>query len=147
MRLLERFVYVDPSCKSWLAPAGAVVDGASIPQVAWSVIGGPFEGKYRDASVIHDVACSEKKASWQEVHLVFYYAMLARNVEILRAKVMYAAVYHFGPRWGPPNAKGTEPRSLREQDFETLRNTIERRETAKEPQGPMSLEEIRSFRP
>ena len=155
MRLLEKFIYVDPFCKSWSAPIGAVVDGASIPRIAWSVIGGPFEGKYRDASVIHDVACIEKKSTWQDVHLVFYYAMLARNVESWRAKVMYAAVYHFGPRWFPPNAKGgiIEPRTLNEQDFEKLKKVIQAREQqfAKGgkagPAAAMTLEEIRSFKP
>jgi Protein of unknown function (DUF1353) len=41
-------------------PAGAIVGGASIPQVFWSIIGGPFEDKYREASVIHDYYCEQK---------------------------------------------------------------------------------------
>ena len=100
MKLMEAFVYVDPHGQRWNAPAGSVVNGASIPQFAWSIIGGPFEGKYRDASVIHDVACRSKERPWQDVHEAFYTAMLASGVEAIRAKVMYAAVYHFGPRWG-----------------------------------------------
>src|SRR4051812_36581695 len=47
MRLLEPFEYVEPSGRRWPVPSGVVVDGASIPQVFWSVIGGPFEGLYR----------------------------------------------------------------------------------------------------
>jgi hypothetical protein len=101
MKLLEELTYVEPYCRAWVAPAGAVVDGASIPRFAWSVIGGPFEGRYRDASVIHDVACEEQSAPWEYVHLTFYYAMLARGVDTKTAKIMYAAVYHFGPRWDP----------------------------------------------
>jgi hypothetical protein len=100
MKLVEDFAYVDPHGRKWIAPAGSVVNGASIPQFAWSIIGGPFEGKYRDASVIHDVACRKKEAPWQDAHEAFYTAMLASGVDTLRAKVMYAAVYHFGPRWG-----------------------------------------------
>jgi hypothetical protein len=99
MKLLKPLVFVDPDKLEWTAPAGSVVDGASIPQAAWSLIGGPFEGKYRNASVIHDVACVEKTRSWQAVHNVFYYAMLASGVDQLKAKTMYAAVYQFGPRW------------------------------------------------
>ncbi len=34
------------------------------------------------------------------VHRTFYTAMRASSVDVWRAKVMYAAVYHFGPRWG-----------------------------------------------
>lgn len=99
MRLTEPFSYISPKNVSWDAPTGSVVDGASIPQVAWSIIGGPFEGKYRDASVIHDVACVRRDHAWQDVHEAFYTAMLASGVDTTKAKIMYAAVYHFGPRW------------------------------------------------
>jgi hypothetical protein len=99
MRLLTPFSYVDPKGNTWTAPAGWVIDGASIPVFAWSVVGGPFNGKYRDASVIHDVACDQKAQPWEVVHEAFYWAMMASGVEPWRAKVMYAAVYHFGPRW------------------------------------------------
>jgi hypothetical protein len=100
MKLVDHFAYVDPRGRKWNAPAGSIVNGASIPQFAWSIIGGPFEGKYREASVIHDVACRNKDRPWQDVHEAFYMAMLASGVDTLKAKVMYAAVYHFGPRWG-----------------------------------------------
>ena len=99
MRLLAPFSYVDPNGTTWTAPAGWVIDGASIPVFAWSVTGGPFQGRYRDASVIHDVACDQKSQPWETVHEAFYWAMMASGVEPWRAKVMYAAVYHFGPRW------------------------------------------------
>ena len=99
MTLVEPFAYLDPSGVRWDAPKGATVDGASIPQFAWSIIGGPFEGKYRASSVIHDVACVEKKRPWEAVHHTFYTGMLASGVSTVKAKVMYAAVYHFGPRW------------------------------------------------
>lgn len=93
------FVYRDPKGLEWRAPEGWVVDGASIPPLAWPFIGGPFEGKYRNASVIHDVGCDQKIRDWEAVHEVFYWAMLASGVETWRAKIMYGAVYHFGPRW------------------------------------------------
>jgi hypothetical protein len=55
--------------------------------------------------VIHDFYCDSKKRSWQDTHKVFYYAMRAANVDEKTAKIMYGAVYLFGPRWGP----GTQP--------------------------------------
>jgi hypothetical protein len=61
MKLIEGFGYIDPSGVRWDAPAGWVVDGASIPRIGWSLIGGPFEGRYRNASVIHDIACDQKQ--------------------------------------------------------------------------------------
>lgn len=99
MELQSDFRYIDPFGKEWLAPRGAKVDGASIPPAAWPIIGGPFEGKYRNASVIHDVACQRKDRPWQEVHRVFYDAMLTSGVPSLKAKTMYAAVLLGGPKW------------------------------------------------
>ncbi len=99
MQLQEDFGYLDVSEKLWIAPSGSVVDGASIPQPFWSIIGGPFEGKYRNASIIHDVGCDQKKEPWEDVHRVFFEASLSSGVETSKAKLMYAAVYHFGPRW------------------------------------------------
>lgn len=99
MRLLAPLLFYDPKGKRWDAPKDWVIDGASIPQPAWSFSGGPFEGKYRNASVIHDVGCDRKVEPWEAVHEVFYYGMLASGVEPWRAKIMYGAVYHFGPRW------------------------------------------------
>jgi len=98
--LLENFVYIDPKGHTWGAPAGWKIDGASIPRPFWSIIGGPFEGKYRDASVIHDVACDQRNMAWKEVHQMFYNAMRCSGTEERQAKIMYYAVYHFGPRWG-----------------------------------------------
>lgn len=99
MQLEEDFKYIDPAKVEWDAPKGWLVDGASIPQFAWSFIGGPYEGLYRKASVIHDVACDQKKRPWQEVHRAFYNAMLAGGVSEIKAKIMYGAVYLGGPRW------------------------------------------------
>lgn len=64
------------------------------------MIGGPFEGPYSNASVVHDVACDQRQRPWRDVHLAFYTAMLAAKVDSVNAKVMYGAVYQFGPRWG-----------------------------------------------
>jgi hypothetical protein len=47
MKLVEDFAYIDNASVRWDAPKGSVIDGASIPRVLWTVIGGPFEGKYR----------------------------------------------------------------------------------------------------
>jgi hypothetical protein len=100
MVLLVNFVYIDPKGQLWGAPAGSKTDGASIPQAFWSIIGGPFEGKYREAAVIHDVACDQRSRSWKDVHYAFYTAMRCSGVDEMKAKIMYYAVYNFGPRWG-----------------------------------------------
>src|SRR5262249_32032643 len=106
MRLREDFAFVDASGRVWKAPKGSVVNGASIPQALWWS-GGPFEGRYRSASVVHDVFCAEtpKTATWQAVHRMFYDAMIASGENKARALVMYRAVHGFGPKWPDPRAE------------------------------------------
>jgi hypothetical protein len=98
-QLIQPFSFIDVSKKMWSVPEGAIVDGASIPQAFCGVIGGPWEGKYAKSSVIHDYYCEIKTEDWKDVHRAFYYGMLANDAEIFRAKIMYWAVYRFGPRW------------------------------------------------
>jgi Protein of unknown function (DUF1353) len=99
MQLENAFSFVDPSGKTWDVPAGAITDGASIPRVLW-VAYPPFTGKYRIAAVVHDHYCQSKNESWKATHAVFYDALRAAGVDDATAKTMWAAVYHFGPRWG-----------------------------------------------
>jgi hypothetical protein len=101
MRLVESFAYVDVAGTHWPAPAESVVNGASIPQAFWSMIGGPFVGRFRNASVVHDVACVERTEGWREVHRMFYEACRCADAPLIKSKIMYYAVYHFGPRWQP----------------------------------------------
>lgn len=99
MRLLDNFAYKDPSNVTWDAPKDAVIDGASIPHAFWSLVGGPFEGRYRNASVVHDIACEKRNRPWKQVHRMFYNACRRGKVSKKKALVMYGAVYHGGPRW------------------------------------------------
>ena len=99
MTLVEPFAYIDAHDVRWDAPAGSVVNGASIPRGFWTLIGGPFEGRFRNASVVHDVACVTRDRAWREVHRMFYDACRCGGVGRAKATTMYYAVYHFGPRW------------------------------------------------
>lgn len=145
MELQEAYAYVDPDGQAWAAPKGSQIDGASIPQAAWSIVGGPFEGKYRNASVVHDVACAVRSRTWQSTHLAFYLGMRASQVDEDTAKLLYAAVYHYGPRWPDPGKSIVGPRPVQvsrpmtRQDAERLRRRIE----TEKP----TLEEIQSFEP
>lgn len=100
MRLLEDFTYTDSGGSQWTAKKGYETDGASIPWVFWSIVGGPFEGDYRKAAVIHDWYCHQKSRPWQDVHRIFYYASRAEGVGEIKSKILYAAVMFGGPRWG-----------------------------------------------
>ena len=105
MKLLRGLSFIDDANKYWLAKADSVINGASIPKMLWSLIGSPFVGKYRRASVLHDVHCHIKINHWQDVHMMFHEAMLADGVDHGLADLMFQAVYLFGPRW---DSKGKE---------------------------------------
>lgn len=99
MELVKPFDYLDSHGVKWPVPAGTRVDGASIPTAFWSLLGAPFTGKFREASVVHDYYCQTKSRHWKAVHKVFFDGMTARGVDGIQSKLMYLAVYRFGPRW------------------------------------------------
>ena len=99
MTLLQELRYTDPNGIVWIAPTGSVVDGASIPRSLWSFMGGPFEGKYRKASVLHDVSYDQKGRPPQECDRMFYDAMRCSGVGAVEAKTMYYALCRFGRHW------------------------------------------------
>ena len=49
--------------------------------------------------------------------------MIASGVSTLKAKIMYGAVYAFGPRW----AEGAAPGQFSQEAFDALRSYIEKR--------------------
>lgn len=98
-KLESDFRFKDPNGLLWIAPSGVEVDGASIPQPFWSLIGGPFEGAYINASVIHDHYCRTKQRTAHDTHRNFYYGMRASQVPDWKAKLMHWAVSTFGPSW------------------------------------------------
>ena len=99
MTLREPVVFTDRRGIRWFADAGDEIDGASIPRFFWRFIGGPFSGKYRRASVIHDVYCVSRCRPSPAVHAMFYAAMRADGVFALKAWLMWLAVRLFGPRF------------------------------------------------
>jgi len=100
MILQADYRFRDAAGQTWVAKKGSTVDGASIPQVFWTLIGGPLDGLFRNASVIHDYFCVTRTESWQATHKVFYNGMRANGVGEAKALAMYYAVLAFGPRWG-----------------------------------------------
>lgn len=112
MQLKEPFAYVDGSTKTWSVPPKTVVDGASIPRWLWTVVGSPFTGNYRDASVIHDYYCDVKTEKWEKVHNMFHEACLAGGTSPAQAKIMFMAVYAAGPRWEVKRMSGSNKNKL-----------------------------------
>ncbi len=92
MRLLEDFWYDDPDGRRWPAPAGTVVDGATIPRTLWAAVGSPYTGNYRRASIVHDVACNAPAVPRRDADTMFYFACLAGGCTVPQAKMLYAGV-------------------------------------------------------
>jgi Protein of unknown function (DUF1353) len=115
-QLTAPFGFKDPAGRVWQVPAGEKVDGASIPQAFWSFIGGPFDGNYLDASVVHDYYCRVKTRSDADTHRNFYYGMRAKGVPEPKAQQMYWAVATFGPKWklvqGASRGPGAGPETV-----------------------------------
>ena len=107
MYLLNELRYTDPKSEVWVAPKGSKVNGASIPKAFWSFTGGPFEGKYRNAAVLHDVAYEKQDRPWQEVDLMFYHAMRCSGVGAVKAKTLYYALRRHGRHWDQPTRRAT----------------------------------------
>ena len=138
MTLLEDFRYTDPKGAVWVAPAGARVDGASIPRSLWSFMGGPFEGKYRNASVLHDVAYDRQDRPPEDCDRMFYDAMRCSGVGPVEAKTMYYALLRFGRHW-KFSVKRAKP-------FKVGRKTVARAEAQYPRAVPVNRDEIRVTR-
>lgn len=101
LRLLEAFSFRDESGKVWLAPAGAVVDGTSLPRVLRSLPDLPPEAEFRKASTVHDYYSRARQGGWREVRRMFYSASLHEGLAPAEAKLLYAVTYAGGWRWEP----------------------------------------------
>lgn len=104
--LLKPFAYVEtvpgdpPTERRWDVPKDATVDGASIPRLFWTLVSGPWEGEYRYASIVHDRYCDRPAGrTWRQTHRMFFDACVTGGTPLWKAKLMYAAVFHFGPTW------------------------------------------------
>jgi len=81
----------------YMIPDGFVSDGASIPQPAWSLVGGPLSGPYRRAAILHDYLLISHVVSIDAAHGVFLRAMRADGCSEEQADLFYHAVV--GKTW------------------------------------------------
>src|SRR5690348_14254495 len=95
MVLQEPFTYTNAKGDVWAVPQPWSVDGASIPQFAWSFIS-PYIGDYRRASVVHDYFCDVKTRPWRDTHRMFHEASRCGGTDAITAGIMFGAVYAFG---------------------------------------------------
>jgi len=95
MKLVRGFCFLDPKKKQWDVPAGYLIDGASIPRALWTLVGSPYTGDYRRASIPHDKACrdaqGDKKAR-KAADRMFYHACRAGGCSVAEAVLLYLGV-------------------------------------------------------
>ena len=118
MEITQHAEYVDERGSHWWIVPGDVVNGAGRKWVSRSLgwlaccVLPKYVGRYRVASVFHDVYCQNKERPSWEVHRMFYELMRYKGVGPIQAFVMWLFVRVFGPRF-----KGTKQwfrlRSLR----------------------------------
>lgn len=103
-RLDKDLDFTDKAGLVWKASVGDITDGASIPDVFLPITGSRFEPDFLPAAVVHDHYTDRVHdhlvRTWQSAARVFYEAMRANGTPAWKAKLMYYAVYVFGPHWG-----------------------------------------------
>lgn len=148
MRILEDFWFRDRSGKVWEAPAGTVVDGASIPKPLWSTVGSPYTGDYRRASIVHDLACvlaEGSSAKRRAADRMFYEACRAGGCSPFEATILYigvriGALASLVPVWrraveaeGRPEIARTPAAARLEADFQIAAELVTGQGTADDP--------------
>ena len=95
MCLLKPFWFRDPKKKEWFVPSEYAVDGASIPRALWTLVGSPYTGDYRRASIVHDKACDEAGGDTKArraADRMFYHACRAGGCSIAESILLYIGV-------------------------------------------------------
>ncbi len=75
-----------------VVPAGFVTDGATIPRVAWPLIGHPMVGRYQAAAIAHDHLYDTQQVGRLVADALFCEILTQYGVPRWRARIMYAAV-------------------------------------------------------
>jgi hypothetical protein len=94
MKLLRTFEFRDPKfpAGTWVVPANYDgMDGASIPRALWSLVGSPYTGDYRRASIVHDYAC-DQNVPRSRADRMFYRACRAGGCSVGQSILLYIGV-------------------------------------------------------
>ena len=101
MILLQDFWFIDANGRRWEAPKASRVDGASIPRPLWTLVGAPYTGDYRRASIVHDVACTAAMGDddlRRAADRMFFEACREGGCSLWDATVLYVGV-RIGAWW------------------------------------------------
>ena len=106
----KELTFTDSRGMVWTAPVQTLTDGASIPAIFEPIIGDRQSRGYLLAAALHDAFCGVgneglatfQTRSWEDVHRMFFDALIVAGTAPQKAKIMFAAVYLGGPRWDDP---------------------------------------------
>ncbi|QRF67330.1 DUF1353 domain-containing protein [Ponticoccus alexandrii] len=117
--------FLDAKGETWTAPPQTLTDGATIPPIFAPLVGDRQSREYLMAAALHDAYCGVgnegletwQTRPWEEVHRMFYEALIVNGTPPQKAKLMFAAVYLGGPRWDDPerSLEGVDEAALLEE--------------------------------
>ena len=104
--LREPLRWVDKDGTVITIPEGYVSDGATIPRIAWWLMGGKLSLDYIRAAFVHDYSVVYHNAmagSWAQSNEIaaerFYCGLRADSMGFYKASACRIAVTRFGPQW------------------------------------------------
>jgi Protein of unknown function (DUF1353) len=108
--VIDGLQYKEEGGRSWRIPSGAIVESRCFSTVLLALIGQPFEGLIKNASLLYNYFCLNQTRARDDVNGMFREAMLASGIQEGEVNVLYNAVVRFGPNW---NVRGIDPACLR----------------------------------
>lgn len=105
MRLVQDFSFRQSEGKLWTAERGRLLEGKAMPPLFRDLVGQPFDGGYRKAAVVYDVAAQKMTEHWQKSQRMFFEASVAEGVPEPEAKIMYLVLAAQGTRWEIPGSR------------------------------------------
>ena len=134
----HELTFIDSQGAEWIAPTETLTDGASIPPMFVSLVGAPTSREFVNAAAVHDAYCGignetgpkYQQAHWEDVHRMFYEALIGGGTPRAKAGIMYSAVWLGGPRWNIPVSRNlnTVPTSSKQRALRRTIDFIEREE-------------------
>ena len=105
MRAVEDFGFRQAKGKFWKVARGQVFDGRGMPPLFCDLVGPPYEGRFRKASMVYESATQRMTEKWDEAQRMFFEAAVAEGVAPQDAKVMYLLLALQGSRWEVPGSR------------------------------------------
>ncbi|AOT11123.1 DUF1353 domain-containing protein [Pseudoalteromonas luteoviolacea] len=96
--LVEDFQY-EYDCKVYWVPKFFQYDGASIPKMAYYLVGTPFNPRYMQAALVHDWLYHTHELDRVSADDLFYSMLLQAGVRMPTAVIMKRVVELFGSRY------------------------------------------------